>query len=188
MLRWVLGVMLATPLGAQEVPGADPARVMQGLPAQTLKKLRGAPDKFIADAAGLILGFGGARGIDRDGIERFIALERARTRARVVADLMEADLDAGGAVAQAEVAVLMATLSARARGRLHLAHAAADGDGDGAVSRAELAARADAEAMARLDADEAEDLLRFLIFDLDGDGFVTLPEVSQAVAALRQPA
>ncbi|HEX9859463.1 MAG TPA: hypothetical protein VGA75_13975 [Paracoccaceae bacterium] len=185
MVRWVLlMVVLGCAPAAQAQDGG--AGLMQGLPGKTVKKLRDAPERFITEAAGLILGHGGARGIDAAGIERFIALERAGHRAREMRRLLLADLDNDGAVTGAEVAVLAAAVSAGERGRLQMGHRAADADRDGAISMAELRAHAQARALEQLSDADAELLRGFIGFDLDGDGFVSVEEVTRVAQALKQ--
>lgn len=195
MRSLVFLMMLGLPLQAQDMPPGEVAgagatgvlSALQGLPKQTLKQLRMAPDKFLTEAAGLILGYGGPKGIDLEGIDTFVAGERARVRARAVADLVEADLDADGSVSRRELTAVMAAASARTRGRLHLTHAAADADKDGIATATEIWRAAGEKALQVLDEADAETLRAFMMFDLDGDGYVTLPEVSEAADALRQP-
>lgn len=173
---------------ADPIPSSrfDVSGLVETLPDKTLKKLQKAPDRFIESAAGLILGFGTDGGIDLAGIDRSIAMERARVRAREMRRLMTADLDNDGAVTRAEIGALVAAERAGARGRLFLAHRAADLDGDGRVSAAELRAHAQARAMQALSESDAAHLRAFMGFDLDADGQVTLDEVIVVVQAFRQ--
>jgi len=162
------------------------AALMQSLPDKTVKKLRDAPERFVETAAGLILGFGGAGGIDMAGIDRFIAVERARHRAGAMRRLLLADLDNDGATTRAEMAVLVAAAGAAERGRLDLAFRRADEDGNGTVPMAELRIHAQAVALKELSATEAETLRGFLAFDVNGDARVSLDEVMRVVAAFEQ--
>lgn len=150
------------------------------LPAALAARAAAAPDRLLEDIAALVHGFGGERGLDRQGAAQALALARARIRQRETRRLLLADLDADGAVTAAELAVLMRAEGAAPRGRLALAHLRADADGDGTVSAAELDAAA-RRAAATETAGLAQELDGMLALDLDGDGFVTLPEARQAL-------
>jgi EF hand len=171
---------------AQEakVPGQDMAGLMQSLPEKTLKKLRGAPEAFMEDAAGLIYGFGASGGIDLVGIDAFVAAERARIRAAVMERYLAADLDNDGDVTRDEVAVLANAAAAGKRGKLRLGHDLADGNKDGVLSLDELRSHAQEQAMKDMSVDDAEGLRGFLMFDLDGDGVVAMEEVAAGVTAM----
>jgi hypothetical protein len=71
---WQLGFGFAL---AQEVPDGE------------LKRMKSDPGADLELAADLIHGFGAAQGIDRAGIARFVALERAALRAGGWVDLAE---------------------------------------------------------------------------------------------------
>lgn len=171
----LLGAMLASPFMAV---------AQDGLPEKTLKRLRNAPDAYLAEAAQMILGFGGPKGLDAAGVERFIAAERAFARGRELGRMLAADLDNDGTVSGAEVAALGPALSARSRADLALALRAADGNGDGAADAAELRTFAQVEGLAHLPEDDAAILRAFPAFDKDGDGFVTLAEVAETARAV----
>lgn len=167
-------------------PGVfDTTGLTSSLPEATLKRLRTAPAKLVEDMTALILGFGDGERIDAAGIERFIAAERARSRAREIERLLQADLDDDGAVSRAEAAVVIATQSAGARARLHLAQRAADADGDGSADRDEITAAARARSLEDLSEADAENIRAAIWFDLDGDGYVTLAEVIAAVKEMQ---
>lgn len=168
----MLMVWLAGPLGAQ------------GLSEAVLKAVKADPAPFLDLAADLIHGFGGAGGIDRAGVDRFVAMERAEARASALRRLAVADLDFDGAVTSDEMAVLAAAASAKARGRLWAMQEAADGDGDGTVSATETAEFARSEAMRSFDAKDEALARSVLSFDANADGLVSLEEVKAAVAAL----
>lgn len=156
----------------------------QGVPDAVLKRLKAAPEPFLDLAADLIHGFGGAQGIDRAGIARFVALERAEARAGALRRIYLADLDFDSTVSREEIAQVAAAASAAMRGRLWKLHAAADADGDGVATAVEMAGFAKAEALRAFSvADEAE-VMSVLAFDSDANGWVDLAEVKAAVAAL----
>lgn len=156
----------------------------QSVPDTVLKRLKAAPEPYLELAADLIHGFGGAQGIDRAGIARFVALERAEARASVLRRVFLADLDFDIVVSSEEIAQVAAAASASMRGRLWKLHAAADADGDGVATAAEIDGFAKTEALRVFSvADEAE-VMSVLAFDSNADGWVNLAEVKAAVAAL----
>lgn len=156
----------------------------QGLSEAVLKTVKSDPAPFLELAADLIHGFGGAKGIDRAGVDRFIALERAAARAGALRRLIVADLDFDGAVTREELGVLAAAASAKARGRLWALLERADDDDDGTVSAAETLVFGRAEAMRSFDAKDEAVVRAVLTFDANADGFVTLQEVDAAVSAM----
>ncbi len=156
----------------------------QGLSDAVLKQVQADPAPFLTLAADLIHGFGGEKGIDRAGVDRFVALERAAARASALRRLAVADLDFDGAVTAAELAVLAAATSAKARGRLWALLEKADGNGDRVVSAAEAAGFGRAEAMRAFSPGDEAVARAVLTFDSDADGWVSLDEVRAAVAAL----
>lgn len=81
-----------------------------------LKRLKAAPEPYLELAADLIHGFGGAQGIDRAGIARFVALERAEARAGALRRIYLADLDFDITVSREEIAQVAAAASAAMRG------------------------------------------------------------------------
>lgn len=158
--------------------------LMQRLPDATLKRLQQKPEKFLTEAAALILGYGAGDAIDPAGLERYIALVRAEARARAMQRLLAADLDNDGVVTAEETAALAAAASARERGRLRQGQLAADVDGDGAVTMEELRAAGQLAALDRLSEADAEVLRGFMACDLDGDGRVSLAEVREVTRLL----
>lgn len=176
MLRILICLMLlAAPLRAEMTPA---------LGDKVLKRLIEAPDRFEEEAAGIILGYGTAKGLDEQGIEAYLAVGRARIRVREMRRLLLADLDDDGSVTQAELAILVAAENARGRGRLWLAHGAADGNGDGVVSMTELRARAAMVAAKEQGIAEAEAARDLMKLDLDGNGRVTVAELHRAMKLL----
>jgi EF hand len=173
---------LATPVLAQdaEPPAEKPMpAALSGVPETLAKRLRRAPDDFVADAASLILGYGRDQGIDRAGIAQYVAVERARARAGALRRMWEADLNADGAVTQAELGVLVAAAEARYRGRMMLTHEAADGDGDGTVTAVEMLAKANVMALEQFSVADEERAMAMLTLDLNGDGTLSLDEVRE---------
>lgn len=147
-----------------------------------VERVRADPDRFLEDAAGLILGYGRDGQIDAAGVERFLSVQRAKLRVAALRRLMLADLDADGAVTSDELAVLLAAEGAGPRGRLAMAHLRADADGDGTVSAAELAAHG--RTVAQVLPPGLADLRSILAFDRDGDGAVGLVELRRGMADL----
>ncbi len=188
LLSLILLAGMTVPSLAQDAPSFDVSALMERLPDKTLKSLRRAPDRFIEEAAELIVGFGADAGLNLAGIDRYIALERARTRAREVAQLMRADLDNNQVISRAEVEALIATQSATSRGRILLGFRGADTDKNDTVSTAELRSFAQSRALARLSVEDAAILRAFMGFDLDHDRYVTLDEVILVVQAFQQGA
>lgn len=207
-MRWlrviaaVLVATLALPAGAEgrdEGAGLDAgmaalqdetAAMLADLPERKLEELRRSPRAFIEMAADMIYGFGTAGALGPDGIDRYIAMGRARIRAREIRRFLLADLDDDGVVSEAEFNVLIAAEAATSRGRLYLAFRSADTAGgapDGRVDLGEMRAHAAAVALDEIDAVKVDRIRSILMFDLDGDGFVTLPEVTDAVEALTGP-
>lgn len=184
----MLGLGAAQAQSKGDVAGPQMAGLMQSLPDKVLKKLRGAPEAFLEDAAALIYGFGQNGGIDRAGIDGFVAIERARIRAATMARYLAADLNNDGDVAQAEIAVLASAAAAGKRGALRLGFDKADADKNGVLSPTELREFAQGQALQDLSDAEAEGLRGFLLFDLDGDGIVAMEEVATGVTAMLEEA
>ena len=158
------------------------------LPDAVGKRIKSAPEAFVEAAAVLIMGYGGEDGIDRAGVENYIALERSGARASALRRLLAADLDGDGAVTAVEMAVAAAAASATQRGRLWALQARADADGNGVVSAVEVGVHAQAEAMKGFSEARAQAARAILGFDGDGDGWVTLDEVRAVVEALNEAA
>jgi hypothetical protein len=169
MLRFLF-ILLIWPLAAH----AD------GLSVDMRAQISAGPQRFEADVAGLILGYGAAQGINAQGIEQSLAVARAKLRVREMRRLMLVDLDDDGSVTQAELFVVLSAQGANARGSLWQAHNAADHDSDGVVTTKEM------QTQARLVADQAmtravqaRDVMQL---DFDKNGYVTMPELQQALA------
>jgi len=166
----------------------DAAALMTALEARTpgavLKDLRHAPDRFLTEAAGVILGFGGADGLSAPQIEDAIMAERARVRARELRRLLELDLNNDLALQPRELDVAVAASSAVMRGRRVSWHMAADTNDDETVSWPELRAYADLRARSALDARSADAMRALMVFDTDNDARVTLSELKAAVRIL----
>lgn len=172
MLRY-LGFALFWPLAA--FPQGE-------LSERILAEMLAKPDRFEAFVAGVILGYGTARGVDADGIEAYLAVERSKIRVREMRRLMLADLDDDGMVTQAELFIVMSAQGAGTRGSLWQAYSAADADANGAVSFAEMQAQA-RNVAARAAQGESE--IRALMgLDFDGDGFVSTLELRHAVTLI----
>ncbi len=156
----------------------------QEVPDGVLKRLKSDPEAYLDLAADLIHGFGGVPGIDRAGIARFVALERAALRAGALRRVYLADLDFHNAVHRGAVAQLAAAASACGRGRLWRLLEAADRNGDGVVDQAEIAGFGQAEALRGFNAADEAGVVSVLAFDGNADGWVDLAEVKAAVLAL----
>lgn len=180
-------------LAAQTVRDVAAPEILPGvisataaLPAATVKRLRSAPDRFVQDAGRLIYGYGQGGAIDAPGLARYVALQRASSRARNLRSFLDADLDNDGAVSGAEIAARADTLAANARGRLRFAHKSADLDQDGSVSWDEMRNQAQIDAMGIVSTEDEAVIMGFTGFDSDKDGQVTMAEV-QAMLTLFQP-
>ncbi len=187
---WSIVIWIGLGLGAsaqsvdEKVPPLlDTSHLLENLPERTLKQLQQKPEKFLEDAAILIMGFGGEAGIDLAGINASINLDRAWVRAREMRRLMVADLDNDYAIKAAEIRVLIAAERAGKRGLLLLAFQAADQNGDAVVTQAELRHHAQTRAMAALSVEEAQRARALMAFDLNSDGRVQIAEVARVVEA-----
>lgn len=161
----------------------DTSQLLENLPERTLKQLQQRPEKFLEDAAILIMGFGGEAGIDLAGINASINLERAWVRAREMRRLMVADLNNDHAVGFAEIKVLIASERAGKRGLLLLGFQAADQNHDAVVTQVELQIHAQARAMDAVSVEDAQRIRALMAFDLNDDGRVQINEVAQVVEA-----
>jgi hypothetical protein len=173
--------LLAGAAGAAEM--RDAAQVAAGIAPSVLARLQAAPDRYVDRTAEMIAGYGGAEGIDANGIARYIAVTRAEARALRFRDLLAADLDNDGAVTDAEVATLAPLLGARDRGRLVRGHAQGDTDEDGVLTAGELQRLAERAGLRRVSEATAAGLQGLMAFDLDGNGLVSATEVTAVVAA-----
>jgi Ca2+-binding EF-hand superfamily protein len=169
---------------AQAGDGRDPAQVAAGLPQSTVARIQSGPERYAERTAEIIAGYGGADGIDANGIARYIAVTRAEARARRMGEMLAADLDNDGTITADEVASLAPLLDARQRGRLTQAHRRGDGDSDGVLTAAELQAVGEAAARRRIGAQAATALQALMAFDLDANGSVSTTELGQVVAAV----
>ncbi len=176
-MRYVL-VLIVLLAGVRPMWAAPQTLLAPGL----AERVRADPDGFLEEAAGLILGYGRDGRIDAAGIERFLAVERAKRRVAAMRRLMLADLDGDGAITAEELSVLLAADGAGPRGRLAVAHLRADADGDGTVGAVELAA--DARAAAQALPPGLTDLRTLLALDRDGDGALDLRELRRGMADL----
>lgn len=140
------------------------------------------PQRFEAYVAGLILGYGTVQGISAQGLEDYLAVERAKVRVREMRRMMLADLDDDSAVTQQELFVVMSAQGANGRGTLWQAHSAADTNGDGTVARAEM------EAQARMVAARSEgregDTRALMQLDFNHDGRLTTLELRHAMTLI----
>ena len=187
LLRGMIILMLCCGTAwAEDAPAKDVAvtGLVQTLPATSLKKLRDAPDTFLANAATLIYGYGTGGGIDAAGIDGFIAAERARIRARDMMQYLAADLNNDGDISKGEVAALALAMQASKRGRLQRGFDLADADANGIMSAAELRGFAEGTAMNQMSAKDADALKALLQFDADGNGVVAMDEVVAGVSTL----
>lgn len=189
-LHWIIAIWIGLGAGVSAQSSPEPAqpkvdisRLMETVPERSIKELQRRPEKFIEDAAILIMGFGGEAGIDLAGINASINLDRAWVRAREMRRLMVADLDNDHSVTIAEIRVLIAAERAGKRGLLLLGFQTADQDGDDVVSQTEVQSHAQARAMAALTVEDAQRLRAFMAFDLNGDGLVQINEVARVVKA-----
>lgn len=140
------------------------------------------PARFEAQAIDLIAGFGGPDGLRPEAIETHIALERAGARASAIRRFLAMDLDADGAVTRDELGVSQRAASAAGRGRMERQFVAADADGNSVVDTGEMAAAGAAAGLAALGEAEAGVLRAMMRLDADGDGALSVKEVSAAVA------
>lgn len=191
-MRRIFGLMVVICLGGQGHAQMPTARALlealsEGTPGETLQEMRGNPDAFLEEAAGVVLGYGEVDGIDRQGLEDAVDAARARTRAREIRRLLSADLNADLMVDQREIGIAIQTASATMRGRLLTWHLAADLDEDGTVGWDELRTFAEKASLRALSSEKAEAIRALMVFDLDGDDLVTVKELRDAIALLSDP-
>ncbi len=122
--------------------------------------------------------------INAAGIDGFVALERARIRARVMQAYLGADMDNDGDAVRAEIVTLVAAMAAPKRGAVLFGFEQADADQNAVLSQIELRGFAQGVALNEMSDEDALRLQGLMTFDLDGNGFVTMPEVSAAVQAI----
>ena len=187
----LMAVLIAAgPVRAQEAVQTPPvpSNMPVGLSDKMFRRMRSAPEAFVADAAGLILGYGVNEGIDPAGIDRAIAVDRAAARGRDMGRMMQADLDGDGSASAGEVAVLVQATSAKGRGRVALSFEAADVDKDGTVTFGEMQAHAVTAGEEAVSPGKASALRGMMVLDLDSDGVLTLIEVREAVKRAQEGA
>jgi hypothetical protein len=192
-LRWVRAAVFV-PLAFGAVPGLadqpvagvtpDAAVLARQLPERLLAYIHRAPDRFVTSTADVIASYGGANGLGPDGIERLIASDRARLRARAVERILRADLDNDGSVSRPEMDNLIAISAEGARGRAETDWRAADADQNGTASPAEIKRFAEARALSGMSDEDATGYRAYMMMDANGDGLLTLDEVTAAVDAL----
>ena len=191
ILRLALGlaVALSGAVRAEEAaitrPNVDALALAKTLPEMVLKRLRRYPASFIAASADAILTYGGKAGLDAGAIDRLVAVDRAKVRAREVERLLRADLDNNLKITKAEFEVMVAVTSAGFKGKLDLAWRQADQDANRSVDTTELNAYAQSVAVSEVSDLDAQGWRALLLFDLDASGFVEIDEVIAAVAALQ---
>lgn len=178
---WMTVLAIMALFGATAAPAQD-------LPAPLAARLAENPGAVLRQAEEVILGHGDGGAIGRAGILRMVAIDRASARARALAQILSADLDADGSVTAEEAQVAAAARGAVSRGRLLAQVAAADADADGRVSPAELRVVAEAQALRAVSPAREARLLDLLAMDADGDGALTLSEVRAAADAARRAA
>lgn len=178
MLRLII-FLLAWPVAALAQGGPDGAG---GLTAPMRSQIVEGPQRFEAYVAGLILGYGTAQGITAQGLEDYLAVERAKLRVRELRRMLLADLDDDGTVTQQELFVVMAAQGANARGTLWQAHTAADANADGAVTREEM--QVQARLVAARSAAQEGDIRDLMQLDFNRDGFVSTLELRHALTLI----
>lgn len=161
------------------------AAAAQGLPAPLAARLAENPSYVVRQAEEIILGHGSGGAIRRDAILRMVAIDRAAARARLLSQLLSADLDGDGTVTADEAQATAAARSASARGRLLAQVAAADADGNARLTPAEVRAAAEAQARRAVSAAREARLIDLMAMDADGDGALTLAEVRAVADAAR---
>lgn len=171
-MKWFCGIVLIlmpVVAGAQVLP--------ESLAAQVARD----PDAYLDDLAVLISGYGKNGAIDGQGLQNFVAMERADARAMALRRLQGADLDGDGAILGDEMRIKAAASAAAARGRLILYFGKADLDRDDKVSANEVQAYANMVALQSISEEKAAKVYAVLGFDQDGDGWVTLAEAKALI-------
>jgi len=175
-MRWLMVILMMWPAAAW----ADWPKVL-------VAQVQRNPGKYLDDMAVMIAGYGTDGAIDAVALHNVVALTRAQARASALQRLLGADLDGDGAIAGAEMRVRAATLAATARGRLVTYFAKADTAGDDRVIAAELQAYANGAAQHAFSEDKAAAVYAVMGFDSNGDGRVTLAEVTAGIVAVSVP-
>lgn len=188
MRIFVFLIMSMCAAGSAAAQQDSSAALLDALTARTpgavLSRISDDPERFLIEASGLILGYGTGSKISLTGIEDAIETERAALRARDIRRLLIADLNDDLAVDARELDVAIRAASATMRGRLLNWHLSADLDTDGVVAWQELRAFARARSLTDLDEDAADAMRSIMVFDLNGDRFVSVAEVREALDLL----
>ncbi|WP_371169883.1 hypothetical protein [Aliiroseovarius sp. 2305UL8-7] len=159
--------------------------MLEGLPDPSLQKLLDKPDRFLEEITLLIVGYGDGASIDEVGIENFIALRRAKVRARELRRFDLADLDGDGTITRAELGILITTERASARGRLLIGFRKADLNRDDVVSPEERRRYGQIHAMKEVPDSELERLKSLLSLDENNDGRFSLDELMLVLETMR---
>ncbi|MGR3491406.1 MAG: hypothetical protein ACU0DW_05055 [Shimia sp.] len=139
-------------------------------------------ERMLEDVSELILSYGnGALTADDVGIAMSHATAQARLRA--MTDVLSADLDADGAVTEAEFLAIQGALTPWETGRLAARLLRGDTDGDGTLSAAEVSAFVEARIAQRLSEPKLMLWADAMRFDTDNDGTLTLREADRAIRA-----
>ncbi len=184
VLTCLLILWPAVALAEAPRPAPDMAEIAELLPEALRDRIRLSPTGFIEDTAKMILAYGGKDGLDAQGIEWKIAADRARARALAEERFLGADLNGDDQVSRDEMNRHLSLTYGEARGGLELDFRLADSDADGSVSAAERHMLARQVAMTKLPDSKAQTLQATLLLDLDGNGSLTLDELTAAVEAL----
>lgn len=172
-MRWLMVILMIWPMAAW----ADWPKVL-------VAQVQRNPGKYLDDMAVMIAGYGADGAMDAMALHNVVALTRAQARASALQRLLGADLDGDGAISGAEMRVRAATLAATPRGRLDTYFGKADANGDDRVTAAELQAYANGAAQQAFSEDKAAAIYAVMGFDSDGDGLVTLSEVTAGIVAV----
>ncbi|MGR3468622.1 MAG: hypothetical protein ACU0CI_12170 [Shimia sp.] len=141
-----------------------------------------APDLVLEEMSKLLLSYGDGA-LTQDGVDTALLHARAQARMRALSDVLSADLDADGAVSEAEFLAIADALSPWEKGRLAARLLRGDADRDGTLSAAEVAEFVDARVDQRLSSSKLILWAGAMSFDRDGDGTVTLREVHAVIEA-----
>jgi len=185
-MRFLIMVIGLMAMALPAVAGPRVNAFQNALPEATLKDLNTAPDVFMEHMAGLILGYGGPKGLNADGIMNYLAVNTAYMRAREMRRFLVADLNNDASVSLAEMNILIQTENARMRGRLLVGFHKADRDTDAIVTMQEARLFAQTRALEAMTARD-ENLLEALVtLDLDGDGYLALDEIIEIVSVFQE--
>lgn len=177
MISLMLAMFLLDGMWAGPALAAD-------LPTAMQKAIKSNPEQFLAEAAKLIFGYGGPNGVDKRGIENFVAMERAAARVFAMQPLLQADLNGDLSATMAEAGLLAAAAAADKRGQIMALFARADTDSDDTVTMPEAMALGQTDALSRFDPKDEASAYWILLLDQNANGFVTLEEVATGVTAV----